>query len=475
MGMAVQDSFHHKSLLQEMPLSQLAKPFELTVYTDSSSGQALASKLGLTRKSKHVHLKYLFRTDLLANGQLQFSKLPAGKNPATMLTNNLPASTLHKLLSKLEMRTRAADSKDLLSVVNLEMLASPRAKQSSFFIGMMAKHPVSAQLVASRVASRPIPSRSLHKHSQEAVSNLQSSQRTFSLRSFWRYLFFVVALLCANLFATASFFNFKICSLLLYGMLSLMQLCFDTVIVFKQWAFRTAFWTRALRTTTSSLAFLSLSTTSLQRPMLSTNPRAPAQVSASSTTSPPRTALCTQSWKTRFHAILFSTCLGWVASAYQDHSFTLQASFAQTSSFSSFTCILDSFHILEAQKMAYFTHDQLIPPLLANEAYTLPPALLQHVMEGMLFNDELEEISDRINSHWVSEHLPKLPKKDELHFWMVLGEKAMETSRSLTSSSFHHRRSVDLPMPILATGKLPAALLRQSTFGLGQLPGPQSF
>ena len=161
--------------------------------------------------------------------------------------------------------------------------------------------------------------------------------------------------------------------------------------------------------------------------MLSTNPRTPAPLSASSTTTLPRRALCTHSWKARFLIILFYTCLGWVASAYHGHSFTSKASFAQTSSFSSFTSILVSFHILEAQKMAYFTHDQLIALLLANEAYTLPPALLQHVMEGMLFNDELEETSDKINSHWVSDHLPKLPKKDELQFWMVLGEKAMES------------------------------------------------
>ena len=243
MGMATKDALHLTSFLQEMKLSQLAKPFELTVYTDSSSGQVLASKLGLTRNRKHVQLRYMFIQDLLANGQLQLRKIPAGKNPAAMLTNHLPASTLHKLLPTLGVRTRAADSKDLLSVVNLEMLASPRQEQSSFFKGMMAKHPVSAQLVASRVASRSLLSNSLHQPSQEAVSNLQSSQRTIPLSSFLWYLFFVAALLCANLFATDSFVNFMICSFLLSGMHSLMQPCFDTVIVFTQWAFRTAFWT----------------------------------------------------------------------------------------------------------------------------------------------------------------------------------------------------------------------------------------
>ena len=66
MGMAIQDALHPQSLLQELKLTQLAKPFELTVYTDSSSGKALASKLGLTRSSKHVQLKFLFMQDLVA-------------------------------------------------------------------------------------------------------------------------------------------------------------------------------------------------------------------------------------------------------------------------------------------------------------------------------------------------------------------------------------------------------------------------
>ena len=100
MGMAIQDALHLHSLLQEMKLTQLAKPFELTVYTDSSSGKALASKLGLTRKSKHVQLRFLFMQDLVASGQLKLSKIPSERNPADVLTKYLQASTLHKLLPK---------------------------------------------------------------------------------------------------------------------------------------------------------------------------------------------------------------------------------------------------------------------------------------------------------------------------------------------------------------------------------------
>ena len=286
----------------------------------------------------------------------------------------------------------------------------------------------------------------------------------------------MVALLCATLIATDSFVNFQICSLLLYDMLSLMQFCLDTVIVFKHWAFRTAFWTRALRITTpSSLALGSLSTTSLHRLMLSTNPRTPAQLSASSPTPLPRTALCTHSWKTRSFTIIFSVCLGWIASAYPGHSFTLKASFAQTSNFSSFPSIGVSVNIFAAKTMAGFTHDELIPLLLANEAYTLPPALLQHVVEGMLFNDELEEVSDKLNSHWVKDHLPKLPKKDELQFWMVLGEKAMESFEKSDFNQLPRQKVSGACNANLRNWQAPSSFAKAVNFWAGQLAGRQSF
>ena len=168
MGMAIQDALHLQSLLQELKLTQLAKPFELTVYTDSSSGKALASKLGLTRKSKHVQLRFLFMQDLVASGQLKLSKVPSERNPADVLTKYLQASTLHKLLPKLGVMTRAVDSKDLLSVISFDGRVSSQPPTSSFFIGMLAEQHVSAQLVASRAYSRrSLPPCSLRPESQQ--------------------------------------------------------------------------------------------------------------------------------------------------------------------------------------------------------------------------------------------------------------------------------------------------------------------
>ena len=126
--------------------------------------KVLASKLGLTKRSKHVQLSYWFSQPLVVDGQLKLSRGSAGKNPAAMLTKHLTASTLHKILPKLGVRTRAADSRDLLSMLSLDLLASSSAVQSSFLIGMMAEQSVPAHLVPSSVASRPFLHSSLpHK------------------------------------------------------------------------------------------------------------------------------------------------------------------------------------------------------------------------------------------------------------------------------------------------------------------------
>ena len=94
------------------------------------------------------------------DGQLALRKVSAGKNPAAMLTKHLPASTLHKILPKLGVRTRAADSRDLLSMLSLGPLVSSREVKSSFFIRMMAEQSVPAQLIPSSVANHPTKQRS---------------------------------------------------------------------------------------------------------------------------------------------------------------------------------------------------------------------------------------------------------------------------------------------------------------------------
>ena len=106
---------------------------------------------------------------------LPMASLSLDKNPADVLTKYLSNSTLRKLLPKLGVMTRAAESKDVLSMTSCELPACSQECPDSFFIGMMAEELVTAQLVASRVASRSLHS-SLQEHSQEVVPNLPATQ-----------------------------------------------------------------------------------------------------------------------------------------------------------------------------------------------------------------------------------------------------------------------------------------------------------
>ena len=84
--MACKQAFHTKSLLQDLQLDQ---PFALRVLT----GGPLAEQLGLSRNNRHLHPWSWF-------GQFELSKVSSQQNLAASLTHNLPASGLHRLLSK---------------------------------------------------------------------------------------------------------------------------------------------------------------------------------------------------------------------------------------------------------------------------------------------------------------------------------------------------------------------------------------
>ena len=338
----------------------------------------------------------MFIQDVLANGQLQLGKIPEGKNQATVLTKHLSASNLHRLLPKLGVRTRAADSKDLLAMVSEEVLASSREEKRSFFIGMMAQQLVKAQLVPPSVASRACQASSLqkhcqessfheisheeasrdcqdsslHEHHQEEGQRLKASQRTASRTRF-------ATLLRATIFAIASFINFQFSSLLLHGLLSIMQLCLATIMVFEQCVSRSPLWTRALRPTTSTSASKSLSATSLQRTKTTT------------------------SWIPRLLAVIFFiSFLGDTALNLPVESlYVMNALSSRPSFLMSFHNYSISDHLAEGS-MASFQQGELLQLLLAHEASNLPGAMLEQLSAGKLGTKELEEqITEALAKH----------------------------------------------------------------------------
>ena len=145
--LAKQLASHCQSLIQGMQLD-LALP-ELKVFFCSLScelvtGRPLASKLGLSRRKRHVQLR-------TKEGQLRLSKVLPHKNLAESLTKNLSTASFHRLLPKLMVHTRAVEAQALLTRLSQDKLAS--SFSSSFFIGMVALNPRMAQTRASSTDS----------------------------------------------------------------------------------------------------------------------------------------------------------------------------------------------------------------------------------------------------------------------------------------------------------------------------------
>ena len=124
-------AFHTKNLLQDL---ELVHPMSFRLLT----GGPLAMQLGLSKKERHIDLWHWF-------GQFQLNKVLPHQNLAKSLTYNLSASGLHRLLPQLKMHTRPAQML-ALPTERAGEVAFFRSSSSSFFIGMLRKAPVMAQL-----------------------------------------------------------------------------------------------------------------------------------------------------------------------------------------------------------------------------------------------------------------------------------------------------------------------------------------
>eukprot|EP00971_Amphidinium_carterae_P260694 5171805-Amphidinium_carterae.1 len=106
MGQATIESQHVKQVIEEMGIPEMdTNNVTMMINTDSSSGKAVASRLGLNRKTKHVQLKFLYIQDVIQRGELTIKKIPTTHDPADVLTKHLPAITIQSHLERLCLHT----------------------------------------------------------------------------------------------------------------------------------------------------------------------------------------------------------------------------------------------------------------------------------------------------------------------------------------------------------------------------------
>ena len=87
------EALYEKNLLEH----QTARPFEIEVWTDSSSAKAIIERLGPGRRAKHLEVQTMWVQQLNKIGLVSLNKLNTLENVAELLTKHVPRAVLDKL------------------------------------------------------------------------------------------------------------------------------------------------------------------------------------------------------------------------------------------------------------------------------------------------------------------------------------------------------------------------------------------
>ena len=89
------EALYLRNLLMEL---LRIKHINIKIHTDSSSGKSMATRIGSSRKAKHIELKHLFIQQLVLNNIVRIIKIHTNDNPADILTKYVSTETLHRHL-----------------------------------------------------------------------------------------------------------------------------------------------------------------------------------------------------------------------------------------------------------------------------------------------------------------------------------------------------------------------------------------
>ena len=97
------EALYLRNLLMEL---LRVKHVNITIHTDSSSGKSMPTRIGSSRKAKHIELKHLFIQQLILNNIVRLIKIHTNDNPADILTKYVSTETLNRHLHSVGLTTR---------------------------------------------------------------------------------------------------------------------------------------------------------------------------------------------------------------------------------------------------------------------------------------------------------------------------------------------------------------------------------
>ena len=94
-GTGAQEALHIRNFLME---TILTSKLQIRIHTGSTSGKSIATRIGSSKKAKHIDLKYLSIQQLVHNGILSVHKIGTLDNIADIFTKYVTAEVLNKHL-----------------------------------------------------------------------------------------------------------------------------------------------------------------------------------------------------------------------------------------------------------------------------------------------------------------------------------------------------------------------------------------
>ena len=91
------EALHIRNLLMEL---LNVNKVNIKIHTDSSSGKSMATRIGSSRKAKHIDLKHLFIQQLIQHDYVRLIKIHTNDNPADILTKYVSTETLQRHLQQ---------------------------------------------------------------------------------------------------------------------------------------------------------------------------------------------------------------------------------------------------------------------------------------------------------------------------------------------------------------------------------------
>ena len=89
-GTGATEALHLKNFLGEI----LTNKINLKMNTDSSSGKSMAACIGVSKRAKHIELKYMFIQHPIHDGIIEIHKIKTKHNPADILTKYVTREVL---------------------------------------------------------------------------------------------------------------------------------------------------------------------------------------------------------------------------------------------------------------------------------------------------------------------------------------------------------------------------------------------